>query len=53
MSWSIISSNKSVCTEVNNLLLINLCSMRMGIIRLPVLKSWCQYFNLEVTMSVF
>jgi hypothetical protein len=53
MSLNINSSNKSRCTEVNNLLLINLCYMRMGILSLLVLRSWCQYFNLEVTISVY
>jgi hypothetical protein len=53
MSLSISNSNKARFTELNDLLLINPCYMRMGILSLPVLRSWCQYFNLEVTVSVF
>jgi len=53
MNLSISSSNESRFTEVNDLFLINLCYMRMGILSLLVLRSWCLYFNLEVTASVF
>jgi len=53
MSLSISDSNELRYTEVNNLLLINLCYMRMGILSLPVLRSWWQYFNFEVTISLF
>jgi len=53
MSLIISSSNKSRYTDVNDLLSIKLCYMRMGILSLPVLRNWCQYFNLEGTISVF
>lgn len=48
MSLNVSSGNKSRCTKVNDLILINLYYTRMGILNLPVLKSSFQYFNLEV-----